>query len=337
MAIPCYGGTLLGFSCPGEPVEIHKHPVAIPHRECEPEWQHDVNIGPRANGDVPYEIENRLLEMGDWLSVNGESIYGSQAFDLVKDQHDWGKITCKEFADGTTRLYLHLYNWPLNHQLPVTGIKDPPARAYMLADKLEAPLAVDHQQVFTRIGLPPLAPGPYVSVVVLEYDHFPAIEDGLVAKSVYGGYALQPGNATTLDGNQDIVKTSGRGWKPTHIHVSEPSSYTWRIFVEEPLSMRTDVSYNYQGKPGKGELVVISSENRISGYLQTTQIFVGEPNENFRTGDFRSHRLGELNFPNPGIYDIRLEIKPWKRRRDGFPVGLGRMNGFDCTNSVIMK
>jgi len=51
-----------------------------------------LNIGPRANGDVPFEIEQRLLAMGKWLEVNGESLYGSQAFDLVKDQHDWEKL-----------------------------------------------------------------------------------------------------------------------------------------------------------------------------------------------------------------------------------------------------
>ena len=54
-----------------------------------------LNIGPRANGDIPYEISQRMLEMGEWLNVNGESIYGAEAFDLNKDQHDWGKITCK--------------------------------------------------------------------------------------------------------------------------------------------------------------------------------------------------------------------------------------------------
>ena len=33
-----------------------------------------LNIGPRANGDVPHEITQRLLEMGNWLEINGESI-----------------------------------------------------------------------------------------------------------------------------------------------------------------------------------------------------------------------------------------------------------------------
>ncbi|HKL32827.1 MAG TPA: alpha-L-fucosidase, partial [Tangfeifania sp.] len=55
-----------------------------------------LNIGPRANGEVPYEISQRMLAMGEWLNVNGESIYGAEAFELHKDLHDWGKITFKE-------------------------------------------------------------------------------------------------------------------------------------------------------------------------------------------------------------------------------------------------
>ena len=81
-----------------------------------------LNIGPRANGEVPYEIAQRMLEMGKWLEVNGESIYGAQAFDLHKDQHDWGKITCKKTLNGF-KLFLHVYTWPLNKKLNLTGVK----------------------------------------------------------------------------------------------------------------------------------------------------------------------------------------------------------------------
>ena len=84
-----------------------------------------LNIGPRANGEVPYEIEKRLHEIGKWLKVNGESIYGCKAFDLPKDLHDWGKITSKKTDTGTV-LYLHLFNYPLGNQLfPVFRIGTP--------------------------------------------------------------------------------------------------------------------------------------------------------------------------------------------------------------------
>ena len=69
-----------------------------------------LNIGPRANGDVPFEIEQRLKTIGDWLEANGESIYGAGGFDLEKDQHDWCQITARQDEEGLKALpsYLQL-------------------------------------------------------------------------------------------------------------------------------------------------------------------------------------------------------------------------------------
>ena len=277
-----------------------------------------LNIGPKSNGEVPFEITQRMLELGTWLDVNGESVYGAGAFDLPKDQHDWGKITYKPGLDGKHRLYLHIFNWPYNKILPVTGISTTPAQAYVLRDKLKSPLQFEHQEVFTEIKLPATQPDQLISVVVLEYDTKPKVADGLVAKTVDGGFSLKHENIHSETGNISIKGYDRRGTVPPHVIVSDKYQATWKIFIEKPGQLSMDISYSFQGKKPSGAIKVHAAGATLSHDTAPTGLTVGEPNSNWHIDNFTSHNIGSINFPVAGIYEITMEIETKKNEPINF-------------------
>ena len=67
-----------------------------------------LNIGPDAQGTVPDEAEKELMEMGEWLAVHGESIYGCGKSSIKKPE--WGYFTSKDEL-----LYIHWIQPTIGH------------------------------------------------------------------------------------------------------------------------------------------------------------------------------------------------------------------------------
>jgi alpha-L-fucosidase len=276
-----------------------------------------LNIGPRANGDVPYEISNRMLEMGKWLQVNGEAIYGTKAYDLNKDQHDWGKITCNQTADNF-KLYLHVYNWPLNKKLNLTGVSSSPGKVYLLADKQKSPLKFTHSEVFTEILLPNDEPDNYISVIVLEYNIKPGIIDGLVAKTVDGGYSLLPQNQNPKDEDLVINQKERGGTVPMHVELKTEKTFSWRIYIDSPGEKLLDVSYSLQNEKSQSRIKVKAAGKTLINDITPTGQTVGEPNRGWHIDNYKSYRLGKINFPEKGFYPIELTIEPAQNEQVNF-------------------
>jgi alpha-L-fucosidase len=119
-----------------------------------------LNIGPRGDGTLDPPDTAILQGIGQWMSANGDSIRGTQRTPL--DRQAWGDSTVK----GNT-LYLHVWNWPTDGKLVLSGLEGKVLRANLL-QKPSQPLRVSRLEASDlEIAVPRIAPDPVDTVIVL--------------------------------------------------------------------------------------------------------------------------------------------------------------------------
>jgi len=119
-----------------------------------------LNVGPTAQGVIPDAAVERLSAIGQWMRVNGESIYATQASPFAHAL-PWGRATQKP-----GRLYLHVFDWPGDGKLHVP-LRNAVAHAQLLgAPDAKLTLARDAHGIV--LALPPRAPDAIASVIALD-------------------------------------------------------------------------------------------------------------------------------------------------------------------------
>lgn len=170
-----------------------------------------LDIGPDASGKIPPIMQERLLDIGKWLSVNGEAIYGSRRWRISSQwstgRRDWKAMPVaagkppldpllKQTVDpdpgfavrevfftyqpGSNAVYAIFPRWPGNRQLLLKDIKIPVGtRLTLLATGQELRYTATARQ--TIINLP-------------EYDpnQMKADQAYVIRIAGYGAYVAKP-------------------------------------------------------------------------------------------------------------------------------------------------
>jgi alpha-L-fucosidase len=216
-----------------------------------------LNVGPNAEGEFPAACIERLQDIGGWMDVNGDAIYGTTAGPFT--YLSWGAATRKG-----KRLYLHVFDWPADGKLRVP-MNSKVAGAALLVDP-NKPLTLFYESDRVVIELPEKAPDAVATVVILDLAEEPIVP--LIAsggKTVRASSAVASHQAGSIaDGRSsywEAKDADGEAWlefdlgQPTLLHalaVDEPDRWpryrqTLRLEVESEAGWKEILTAETKG------------------------------------------------------------------------------------------
>lgn len=121
-----------------------------------------LNIGPRPDGTIQPEFVERLKQIGAWLRVNGEAIYGSEP-SVFEKLPFFGRCTVRG-----NRLFVHIMGWPPDKKVVLPGLKNKVRRVFLLANGQRLGYSKKGNDLVIRLPEKPLDEVATVAVIEVE-------------------------------------------------------------------------------------------------------------------------------------------------------------------------
>jgi alpha-L-fucosidase len=291
-----------------------------------------MNLGPTPKGRFLDTSIEKLEQVGEWLQVNGESIYEAQ-----KGPHyllEWGTSTQKDNI-----LYYQVFDWPEDGKLIIPGLNNIIKSASFLADKESKSLIVKNEQDNVVITMPKLAPYPMANVIKVELESIPKVDNAVRAfnkklestdfmrEVPTGGYFFSAGFANIHGEKLHYFYGTGAGAQRENLKGwTEKSDWAeWDLLVEKDESYSVEITYANLTEGGVFELTVAGQT-----FEHTVKLIAFNPKakQSPLIVKYKTFELGEVNL-KPGRY--KLTIKPIKINDEAKKYHQGLMTFRDVT------
>jgi alpha-L-fucosidase len=158
-----------------------------------------LNVGPDAQGEFPPEFEQRARELGEWLTLHGEAIYGTEPGEVCEF------ITFGRQTRRGHHLYLIIRFWDGSGTVHLAGLQSRVVAATLLTTGASLPFEQTDDHLWVR-GLPSAPPTHLFPVIRLECAEPPVPRPWAADRLWQGdprrmtGWAAARGNSVWADG-----------------------------------------------------------------------------------------------------------------------------------------
>ncbi|WP_248925224.1 alpha-L-fucosidase [Paenibacillus hamazuiensis] len=278
-----------------------------------------INVGPTGTGEFDPTSLKLLGEIGEWMKVNGEAIYGAVKSPIGKPP--WGRCTAKG-----NKLYLHIYEAPTSGNLIVPGLRSAVKAVYLLADPHRTPLKHERlNEEDVQITLPAGLAQQYEIAAVFVVETEETIEANSAKRLYERDY---PNVFAAFDGDlhgMAIRYDTGKKGRDYVTGWSAPADFvTWPFRAASAGDYQVQIAYSADAAWAGGAFrVVVAAANPALGAASAADADFSA----VRTGDApvialsaaveptggpyepRTFDLGSVHIPAPGRYILAVKAE----------------------------
>ncbi|HTM99771.1 MAG TPA: alpha-L-fucosidase [Pedobacter sp.] len=249
-----------------------------------------LNIGPSPDGTVNPVANEVLTQSGEFIKRYPQVIYDAKPSPWLIEQ-PWGDATVQG-----KKLNLCIYNWPENNQLNLYGLKNKITKANIWHNGKKKPVVFNKDGNWTKISLPIQKPEKWISVIELELDGIPAVEEGLgVDRQLALNLNVILGKAVNCAVDKKEWMEKFGEWK--HIYQAKQwkpnSELSWEVNFKTAGLYSFEL--NYTGKGRMAWRITVDDQSFIQNQQNSSNIYQYFP-------------MGVLKIDRPGKHKISVSL-----------------------------
>lgn len=252
-----------------------------------------LNVGPTSEGIIPAPEVDRLKEVGQWMKVNGSSIYATSASPYRKLAFD-GRATVKG-----SNLYLNVFTWP-SIGISIQGLQNSVKSAVVIAtgEKLTVEKKADGSYVIDR----PSRLDAISTAISLTLDGAPTVVEPevMIGPNQSGLFNLNAEGAN-LDGDEIKLQESGENAN-IGFWTNPNDAITWKVNVpgrdETEYQAKLEFACPEGVEGSKFRILVDDKPTGVNGTVTKTKSW----------NDFEFMSLNGIIRLTPGKHIIRIKV-----------------------------